>query len=155
MDSGLVAWLQSRASTAALRAFTNRYTRAANGLALTFSQEVAEQSARFEFLTSTHPVVQLFAAETFKSTSSVLLRFRFAFPTLNPLAQRLPKHFVILVGIHKVSGIRPRREMVASAMDLSSMVLLEWDKADELLLACMRSRYSAPDPGNDIPFELA
>ncbi len=155
-DSGLLAWLQKHANTEAMRTFTHRYARSTEGLAVTFAQTVAEARPDLDFFTSTHPLVQAFARETFQRPGE---ERAFAFSVRLPGSELDPltpaDHLILLVAIHEITGIRPRREVASSAIEIPSANLLTWEAADKLLLTALRGRFTAASPPAPATLEVA
>jgi superfamily II DNA or RNA helicase len=128
-DTGLVRWLTERGPLrAGLAAFARRYAGAGDGgLDVTFDQEVAESLRNVEFLTSRHPFIACLASEIEPATAVAAFAGRLE-------TDRVPRGtYVLCVGLQQITGLRPRREIVAVGTLFGTKSDLASEDADWLL----------------------
>lgn len=130
-DSELVRWLQEQGQVRrGLALFARRYAGAGdNGIEVTFNQEVAESLREIEFLTSRHPFVGALAAEIDPGVKVA------AFAARLQGVDVPPGMYLLGIGLQQISGLRPRRELVAAATPLESGTALSDDTADQLMFS--------------------
>ena len=137
-DSNLLQFMTQIRETGrqSYRAFLDSYAENRNmGVPITFKQDIAEQDRRVEFLTSTHWFVRAIAAHV-DAQNRTLVRF-FA---LGCTSVELPVgDYFLGVALQRISGIRPRHEVVIVAASLAKRLLLEDAVSDKLWADVLRS----------------
>lgn len=130
-DSELGRWLQERGQVrGGLARFARLYARAGDsGLEVTFSQEIAESLREAEFLTSRHPFVGALAAEIDPGVRVAAFAARLRTVEV-PVGT-----YLLSIGLQQITGLRPRRELVAAATSVESGTVLSDDDADRLMLS--------------------
>lgn len=130
-DSELVRWLQERGQVRrGLALFARRYAAAGDGgLEVTFNQEVAESSREVEFLTSRHPFIGALAAEVDPGVKVAAFAARLQGTKLRSGV------YLLGIGLQQISGLRPRRELVAAATALESGAAVSDEEADQLMFS--------------------
>ncbi len=142
-DSDLLAFVQSRRELfGAGSTFVGRYAEHRDdGIRITFDQGVAEDNRDVEFLTTTHGLVRAIVNQVDEHESTPVRCF----------SVRLKREgaaggtWLIGVTLHRVSGIRPRNELVCAAVPLLDGPPLDDENADTLLARVLRAAESAVD----------
>lgn len=136
-DSELMQWLAARKAQRDLSAFARRYAVAGpSGLEVTFKQDVAERRQRLEFITSRHPLIRAVGAALGESKPATQVA---AFGVKVTSASVPPGRYLLAIALQDITGIRPRCELVASAVGLVDGALVDDESTTALMSEVART----------------
>lgn len=122
--------------------FVGRYAdgRDRGGLLLTFRQDVADARRDVEFLTSTHGFVRAIVRRLEERELNPVR----VFSVRANAATAQPGRYLLALALHRISGIRPRNELVAAAVPVAGGDPLPDESVDELVSELLRRGANGP-----------
>lgn len=116
--------------------FVGRYaeSRERGGILVTFQQHVADARRDVEFLTTTHGFIRAIA----RRLEDQQMNFVRVFSVRASRPNVPPGVYFVAVALHRISGIRPRNELVAGAAQVGDDAPVTDDIADRLVADILR-----------------